>query len=250
MGAENGATVSSRVREDTCGVTQLDLAFDDGHLYLDRETARALFRLLGEVPELADDLADSRTRQTRFGQPDIRVHGGSTVPKLPFNPAAARADDHLRAVLVSWVRLVCEQRAVDYDGAASTAGMARWLQRNIVALAMTEGVEEALPEISAAVEAAVVVVCPPAEGGGVVDAELLARARAVRLNAAGIQKLASQLGGVFANLTARRLRTLREAGLVEPVPGPWSADWPELFLVGPVLDAHLALPARQRKRNN
>ncbi|MFD3703313.1 hypothetical protein ACFWUP_09220 [Nocardia sp. NPDC058658] len=247
MGAGDEVTVSPRVREDTCGVTQLDLAIDDQHLYLDREGARSLFLLLGNIPEIAEDLADARTRQTRFGTADVRVHGGSTVSKLPFNPAAARVDDHLHAVLVSWVRLVCEPRALVYDGTPGIAGMARWLQRNIVAVAMTEGVEAALPEISAAVDAAVMVICPPTESMAV-DAELLARAQAVRLNATGIHTLATQLGGAFVTLTTRRLRTLRAAGLVAPVPGPWALDWPELFVVGEVMAAHLALPARQRMR--
>ncbi len=249
MGAGDEVTVSPRVREDTCGVTPLDLAIDDQHLYLDRETARDLFRLLGSIPELADDLADSRTRQTRFGTADIRVRGGSAASKLPFNPAAARVEDHLRAVLVGWVRWVCEPRALVYDGAATIGGMAKWLQRNIVAVAMTEGVEGALPEISGAVDDAATVVCPPTQTASV-DIELLARARAVRLNVAGIGTLAAQLGADFANLTPRRIRTLREAGLVSPVPGPWAIDWPELFVVGEVLDAHVALPMRQRRSVN
>ncbi|MFD3596274.1 hypothetical protein ACFWU5_26440 [Nocardia sp. NPDC058640] len=89
-------------------------------------------------------------------------------------------------------------------------------------------------------------VCPPTETAQV-DVELLSRARAVRLNVSGIHTLATQLGAGFSNLTPRRIRTLREAGLVAPVPGPWAMDWPELFVVGEVLDAHVALPMRQRR---
>ncbi len=248
MGASGAETVSSRMREDSCGVTPLDRWADDAHLYLDRDTARELARTLGAIPDLAEDLSDARTRQTRFGAVDYRTRNGAREQRLPFNPAAARVEDELRAVLVSWVRLVCEQRAVEYSGVVSIAGMAEWLQRNIVAFAMTEGVEQAPGEIAAAVAAAESVVCPPAAMAAA-DAELVVKARSVRLNISGICKLAVQLGEGFQNLNARRLRTLREAGLIAPVPGPWAPDWPELFVVGQVLDAHRSFPTRQRAKN-
>ncbi|MFD6104805.1 hypothetical protein ACFWFQ_19295 [Nocardia salmonicida] len=248
MGTNDAVTASNRMREDSCGVTPLDRWADDNHLYLDREAARDLARMLGDIPDLAEDLADARTRQTRFGTVDYRTRNGAREQRLPFNPAAARAADHLQSVLVAWVRLVCEQRGVTYGGAASIGGMAEWLQRNIVALAMTEGVEAAPAEIAAAIEAAETVVCPPAEIAAA-DADLVLRARAVRLHAAAIGKLAEELGDGYHNLTARRVRTLRKAGLITPVPGPWAADWPELFVVGEVLDAHRALPARLRAKD-
>lgn len=248
MGTNDAVTASNRMREDSCGVTPLDRWADDNHLYLDREAARDLARMLGDIPDLAEDLSDARTRQTRFGAVDYRTRNGAREQRLPFNPAAARAADHLQSVLVAWVRLVCEQRGVTYGGAASISGMAEWLQRNIVALAMTEGVEAAPAEIAAAIEAAETVVCPPAEIAAA-DADLVLRARAVRLHAPAIGKLAEELGDGYRNLTARRVRTLRKAGLITPVPGPWAADWPELFVVGKVLDAHRALPARLRAKD-
>ncbi|MFD6392818.1 hypothetical protein [Nocardia sp. NPDC060259] len=248
MGTTDAGMASNRMLEDSCGVTPLDRWIDDTHLFLDRNAARDLARMLGDIPDLAEDLADARTRQTRFGAVDFRTRNGAREQRLPFNPAAARVEDELRAVLVSWVRLVCEQRDFAYDGATSIAGLAEWLQRNIIAFVMTEGVEDAPAEIGAAIEAAVSVVCPPAEASSV-DAALVLRARAVRLNASGIAKLATQLGDGYGNLNARRVRTLRAAGLIQPVPGPWSRDWPELFVVGEVLDAHRALPARQRAKD-
>ncbi|MFE6923642.1 hypothetical protein ACFVAV_21640 [Nocardia sp. NPDC057663] len=248
MGTSDAVPASNRMREDSCGVTPLDRWIDDSHLFLDRSAARDLARMLGDIPDLAEDLADARTRQTRFGAVDFRTRNGAREQRLPFNPAAARVEDELRAVLVSWVRLVCEQRDFAYDGASTIAGLAEWLQRNIVAFVMTEGVEGAPAEIGAAIEAAVAVVCPPADAS-TADAALVLRARAVRLNAAGIGKLAEQLGDGFRNLTARRVRTLREAGSIHPVPGPWSPEWPELFVVGEVLDAHRALPARKRAKD-
>lgn len=248
MAASDAGTASSRMREDSCGVTPLDRWSDDTHLYLDREAARDLARMLGDIPDLAQDLLDARTRQTRFGAVDYRTRNGSREQRLPFNSAAACVADHLHAVLVSWVRLVCEQRGHNYDGGASTADMAEWLQRNIVALAMTEGVDAAPAEIAAAVAAAVAVVCPPVESAAA-DVDLVVRARAVRLNAAGIGKLAQKLGEGYRNLTVRRVRTLRAAGLIRPVPGPWAPDWPELYVVGEVLDAHRTLPMRQRGKD-
>ncbi|MEV0294517.1 hypothetical protein [Nocardia sp. NPDC050710] len=218
-----------------------------GHLYLDRTELRALAELLREIPDLADDLTISRTRQSRTGaQGDFRMHRRPSEQPLPYNPAAARAADELHAVLVSWVRLVCEQRGIDYPGSPSTAGMARWLDRNLIALAMTEGVVQAPAEIRRVVQAAQWIVCPPS-APIVLDESELARARAHRLNASGIATLAKELGEEYRTLTVRRVQTLRDAGKIAPLPGPWAPDWPEQFLVGHVLDQHIAHPSRARR---
>lgn len=216
----------------------------DLHFSIDHAAKRELLRVLREVPDLAEDLLDTRTRQTRFGAVDFRTRSGAIEQRLPFNEAAVKVEGHLRTVLSTWTRLVCEERAIDYTGADTLSALAQWLERNIVALALTPGAECALDDIRTAVEAAAFVVCPPAQP--TVDAELVRRARAVRLNVTGIGELAGQLGAEYRNLTPRRVRTLREAGLIEPVPGPWAPDWPELFVVGEVLDAHLSMPSRRR----
>ncbi|MBL1072965.1 hypothetical protein JK358_00990 [Nocardia sp. 2] len=214
-------------------------------MYLDYEALRALGLMLREIPSLAEDLDDAVACRARLSGPNIRLHSRTSDQPLPFSTTAAAVRDHLHATLVSWVRLICEQRAIDYTGPTSTTGLARWLERNLLAFAMTEGVESAPDDIRAAVADAERIVCPPTERPEV-DTQALATARAARLNANGIATLAKQLGDPFQSVTARRVRTLRDAGKVRPVPGPWAPDWPELFVVGEVLDAHLAYPMRRR----
>jgi hypothetical protein len=215
------------------------------HMFIARHDLKVLRRVLREIPELATELGVAVTKQARLGEV-----GRSRKPRrpseqpLPYHVGASEIADQLHNALVGWVRLVCEQRAIAYDGPTSTPGVARWLERNLVALAMTEGAETALGEIQEAVRAAEWIVCPPAKPI-VIDEAQHDRARALRLNANGIATLAKELGEEYRHLTRRRVFVLKDAGLVEPVPGPWRADW-MLFLVGDVLDAHLQLPIRER----
>lgn len=218
------------------------------HLYLDRAELRALAELLREIPDLAEDLAVSLTRQSRLStRGDYRMNRRPSEQPLPYNPAASRAADELHAVLGSWVRLVCEQRGLDYTGSPSTPGLARWLDRNLIALAMTEGAEGAPEDIRTVVQAALWIVCPPA-APVVLDEGMVEQARRHRLNASGIASLAKELGEQYRGLTVRRIQTLRNAGRIAPQPGPWAPGWPELFTVGTVLDEHLAYPTRRRAR--
>ncbi|MEU8895478.1 hypothetical protein [Nocardia sp. NPDC048505] len=214
-------------------------------LFLDRTELRALAGLLREIPDLAEDLTISMTKQARTGV-RVRTRGRSTHQALPYDPAAAEAAAALHATLVSWVRLVCEQRDLEYSGSTTTAGLARWLDRNLVALAMTDGVQAAPAGIRAVVERAQRIVCPSREPI-VLDASTLERARAHRLNASGIAALAKELGDEYRTLTVRRVQTLRDAGRIAPLPGPWAPDWPEQFVVGRVLDEHRCHPTRRRR---
>lgn len=219
---------------------------EPNHLYLDRAALKDLSELLREIPGLTADLDDAVACRTRLTDPANRVSPRSNDQPLPFNPKAAAVRDHLHATLVAWVRLVCEQRAVDYSGNPSTAGLSRWLDRNLIALAMTEGVDAAPADLRSAVDAAARIICPPAVEI-VIDASQIEAARRVRLNISGIALLAKELGEPFNTVTPRRIQTLRDAGRLGSVPGPWSPDWPEQFIVGEVFDAHLAYPMRKRK---
>ncbi|MEV0356360.1 hypothetical protein AB0H71_09885 [Nocardia sp. NPDC050697] len=215
-------------------------------LFLTRTELRELAELLREIPELADDLVIARSKQAKLSsRTDFRMRRRPGEQPLPYDPAAATAADHLHAVLGGWVRLVCEQRALDYRGAPITADLARWLDRNLIALAMTDGVQGAPLEIGRAVRIATDVVCPPVATTEW-DEGMIERARAGRLNASGIATLAKELGAEYRTLTVRRVQTLRDAGRIAPVPGPWAPGWPEMFVVGAVLDQHLAHPVRQR----
>ncbi|WP_306363127.1 hypothetical protein [Nocardia sp. CC227C] len=216
------------------------------HLYLSHDAIRDLDRLLREIPDLAADLTDAFACRTRLNGPtEYRLQPRSATQPLPYNPAASKAADHLHATLVSWTRLICEQRGLPYTAGATTPALARWLHRNLIAFAMTEGVESAPTDIAAAVAAATRIVCPPARERPI-NTDQIAQARRARLNASGIATLAKELGEKYQSLTVRRVQTLRDAGRIDPVPGPWSPDLPELFVVGEVLDAHLTHPTRRR----
>ncbi|MFE3060580.1 hypothetical protein [Nocardia sp. NPDC059239] len=204
-----------------------------------------LRRLLRRVPALAADLHHTRTKQARLGS-----IGGSQSQKvfgqpLPYHVDAAKIADKLHAELVSWVRLVCEQRAIGYQGPTGTGGLALWLERHIYSLACTEGAEDCYPNLHAITKKADAIVCPPAFEVVVDDAKLM-HARAMALSASGIATLAQELGEEYRNLTRRRVFVLRDAEEIRPVPGPWRPDWPLLFPVGDVLDAHLRIPIRTR----
>ncbi|MFE4714803.1 hypothetical protein ACFRAM_28575, partial [Paenibacillus sp. NPDC056722] len=234
---------------------------------------------LSELPELALDLAETVTKQARLGEVgrSRQQHRPSEQP-LPFHVDAAAAAAELHNALVGWVRLVCEQRAVTYSQTVgepvawlplrwvpgefvgplrpnnapalqpqppTTGELARWLKRHIYALAVTEGAKECYPELHAIAKHAGRLVCPPAVDIVVDDAKI-ARARKLSLSASGIATLARELGEEYRNLTRRRVHVLKEAGEISPVPGPWRPDWPMLFPVGEVLDAHLLIPIRAR----
>lgn len=215
------------------------------HMFIPRHELKKLKEILEEIPAIALELPTTITKQARLGEVGRgRKPRRPSEQPLPFHIDAARVADELHNALVGWVRLMCEQRAIEYNGPTSTAGLARWLAHHIIALAMTEGSEAALDELGELKDRAAKMVCPPALV--VWDREKHARARAMYLNASGIVALAKELGEEYRHLTKRRVYFLKEAKRIHPVPGPWHPDWPLLFKVGDVLDAHLAVPIRER----
>lgn len=217
------------------------------HMYIQRHDLRLLRDTLAEIPALAVELGIAVTKQARLGEVGRgRKPRRPSEQPLPFRLDASEAAEQLHNCLVGWVRLVCEhRRMVDtYVGPTSTPGLARWLRRNLIALAMTPGSETALGEIRGIVQRIEWIVCPPARPVPLDEARV-ERARREWLNANGIATLARELGEEYRHLTRRRVFALKDAGLVKPVPGPWRPDW-MLFVVGEVLDAHLVLPIRER----
>lgn len=234
------------------------------HMFIDRHELRLIRTLLAEIPELATELGVAVIKQARLGEV-----GRSRKPRrpseqaMPYHLAAADIARQLHNCLGGWVRLVCEQRSVevpfDYlpqrsaqplpdpkgswpDRVPTTAELARWLDRNAVALAMTEGCETALDEIRDIVRAAESLVCPPSRPV-VIDEGQRTEARKALLNASGIATLAKELGEQYRHLTRRRVHVLHEKELIAPIPGPWLFL---MFRVGDVMDAHLLLPIRER----
>lgn len=238
--------------------------------YIDRNEQRRLSERLRKVPGLVPELDIAVMKQDRLGGNGRR--GGRQRPSeqpLPYSADASDVYDRLHSTLVSWARLVCEQRGRRYlpvrfthppefvgpllPGQSrmprgyidNTSGVSRWLDRHLIALAMTEGADRAYSEISDVVREAEVIACPPA-ARIVIDEGRVAQARRERLNAHGIGMLAKELGEEYRNLTERRVQTLHEAGKIREVPGPWLPGHPTLYVVGDVMDAHLLHPIRKR----
>jgi len=202
--------------------------------------------IAASIPSLLEDLAVAITRQDRMGS-GMRVRSGSDEQPLPVDMDAVAAADELHNELLGWVNLVREQRNLAYTGGNSTLEFARWLKRWMVALAMSEGAEDALTSIRRAVRDARRAVDRPTERTlPEPDAHKVAEADRMVLGVRGIATLAKEMGGKFAGLTMRRVRYLAgEANMVEPV---HVAGVEKLYRVGDVRRAHIALLEAQQQQ--
>jgi hypothetical protein len=91
--------------EDVCGRQIRDAAL------LCAGCAGLLERVLSEVPSLVEDLETTRARLSRTGGRSIGG-GHSSERPLPWSEHAAEASGLLRSTLVSWVRVVVDERGV------------------------------------------------------------------------------------------------------------------------------------------
>lgn len=247
----------------------------DDHLLIPRFVLTAMSETLRKIPDLAIDIEITATRQDRLGS---RQGGGGSprekVYPLPFDEAGAEAMWILHNVLTTWVRHVLEYRQMTFLPVGYThrhgefigplrpnerrvppgynvdtpACLAKWLDAHLISLAMTEGCEEAPHEIKDAyTQAFACTDRPPRERFAFITDEKLQRARKTRLNAAGIVSLAKELGGAVEGLNKKRFETLLAAGILTPAPGPWRPDYPTLYIVGEVFDAHEKYPSRKSR---
>lgn len=119
--------------------------------YLDREGQRKLVKSLREIPSLVEDLAVTICRRDRIARP--QPGGRTSVERvempLPINIDAVEAADALSACLLRWVQDVCEARQLPYPwrGSTNTLTLAAWLDRNVIALALTDGADNAPGQI-------------------------------------------------------------------------------------------------------
>lgn len=245
---------------------------DDDHLFVSRATLREIGELLSEIPGLLEDLEVSLLRQDRIGK--VSAGNKRTKPSefpIPFSVSASEAAETLHNVLVTWVRMICEQRDIEYWPSGYThlstfigplreqdrrmphgyvidadVVLVRWLVDHLMSLGMTEGAHEAREEISEAVTAVRWIICPPVRPRPQPTIERLASVRALELNANGIATLAQELVGYgsdeYRTLNRRRVKYLREARRIKPVFDFSTRARAQLkYHVGSVLDAHCAL---------
>jgi len=245
------------------------------YFYLPRFDQKALLDILRQIPSLAEDLAVTTCRLDRIGKGDMKIASSTDVQPLPFNLGASNAIDLLFNELAGWARHVCDSRGISYmptgfthdvnfvgplresenrlphDYQESVVGLARWLRRNIISLAMTEGADTAYVDISNVMDRCWATVDIPAENPVPVHEkdDVLERVRARMLHRAGIVQVAELLARQYpeyAGLTVNRVNALRKGGHI-------AADrcgvltQAEVFHMGDVLDAHLLVPTRARR---
>ncbi|MBW0294042.1 hypothetical protein ATN37_25610 [Rhodococcus sp. MH15] len=251
------------------------LSFGAGadHFYLDRIGQRQLVEILRSVPTLIAGLDVAVGKQEKFGSGGPRVGRVEQAQPLPFNPRVSDAATALHHELATWVRFVCEPRGIWYwpEGCThsarfigplreretrapvhfsppSTLELAEWLDRNVAALALTPGGEEALDAIRNVVVAGFATLRPPREEViPQLDEDAVNEARDYEMHRHAIAKAARGLGEDYAGLTAERVNTLRRA---KKIFGTRCivATRAELFRFGDVLDAHLEHKSRSRSK--
>ncbi|SLC64509.1 Uncharacterised protein [Mycobacteroides abscessus subsp. massiliense] len=157
--------------------------------------------------------------------------------QVPIHIGAHNAADLLHNCLGTWVRLVCEQRAIVWDKGNDIITLAKWLRVNMIALALTEGSEEAYEDIKAAIDECWRQIDIPADDDIVIDRGRVHEANRLVVTAGQVEKLANKMGAIGKGLNKRRVETLA-ARRKNPL-RPCAVDGDvKFFRLGDVLDAH------------
>lgn len=187
--------------------------------YITRDDQREIVRLLRTVPELVEELAITISRQDRIGSGGPQISSGSYRERpVFFNDFAAAVAEDLRGVLGGWVRHVLEHRGLAWEGDDSTLTLARWLNRNVVSVAMTEGSEELLDELRDALRRVWRAIdLAPERSAPYVEEERVEEARTradeLRVNPAQAEGLVEKLG--YPPLKAGTIRQWAKRGKIE-----------------------------------
>lgn len=213
--------------------------------YLDRKAQRDLRAKLDQVPSLVEDLAVTITRQARVApRNSMKLHRHKPESKVPFHIAAADAADDLHNTLVAWVRFTCENRQVHYTSREDTLTLARWLNRNIIGLALCKGSETAYEDIAYRIDEARRQVDLPEDAILDIDKSRMAHANLQIVTAGQIDKIAFKLGPLAEGLNKRRVETLDKGGRLKPCAIDGDTKF---YKLGEVLDAHHRHASRRRK---
>lgn len=208
---------------------------EDDTRFLSRRQWEPLRRTLASIPALVEDLAITLTRQDHVGRSDLgKPSKRRPESSLPMNENAADVATELRNCLAGWVRMVIEQRGIEWSGGDDIATLATWLRKNVVALAMTEGSAEAAGDIASHVDAARRIVDLP-EGDVVIDKARVEAANRQILTAGQIEKIARKLGELGTGLTKNRVHSMVRAGKLKATAKDGTTMF---FALGDVLDAH------------
>lgn len=214
--------------------------------YLSKSEQLKLRDELASIPRMIGELSITLTRQARVQRPGLSM---SRRPKpesqVPIHLGAHNAAEKLHNCLGTWVRLVCEQRAILWDKGNDIITLAKWLRINMTALALTEGGEEAYDDIKAAIDECWREIDIPADDDIVIDRGRVHEANRVIVTAGQVEKLANKMGAIGKGLNKRRVETLTRNQKLRPCAVDGDVKF---FRLGDVLDAHHRKESDQDKK--
>lgn len=131
--------------------------------FLTRDQMKALQRELRTIPGLVRELDTAITRQTAFGDfTDARPTDPDEAP-LEFNDHASDIATELHGAVRNAVLAVCtQQKQLTWPGEGRAPAYARWLDRHIIDIALTETARDIDRHIHAAVKRARAAIDRPA----------------------------------------------------------------------------------------
>lgn len=217
--------------------------------FLDKGSQHKLREELASIPRMIGELSVTLTRQARIQRPGLSM---SRRPKpesqVPIHIGAHNAADVLHNCLGTWVRLVCEQRAIVWDKGNDIITLAKWLRVNMIALALTEGSEEAYEDIKAAIDECWRQIDIPADDEVVIDRARVEAANRSVVTLSTIGSIASRLGPIGNGLNRDRLRLLAKRGDVRPCSEDEDSGT-KFYRLGDVLHAHHDRSSRKSRKS-
>lgn len=206
--------------------------------FLPKHLHEPLRQKLSGIPDLVEDLAVTITRQARVQKGGLgKPSRSKPESRLPFHIAAAEAADELQNCLATWVRAVCEERQVHYTDHDDVITLARWLRKNVVSLALTQGSEESYADIVERIDHCRHIIDLPPDDDVVIDRARVDSANKSVVTLATIGGIASRLGDLGQGLNRERLRLLAKRGDVSAVSTDPDTKT-KFYRLGDVLHAH------------
>lgn len=214
----------------------------DTEMFLSRAECQHLVDHLREIADLIEPLRLAISRQDRNGLSDTTTRR-APQSKPPLDLAAWSMAEDLHNLLGGWVRIICEQRGLPAPGVDRITAAARWLDRNVIAFAMTEGALDGYTAIVDSVRAIQERLNRPGDGQ-LTDEELAGANRQV-LTAYQIDRVLHLLGDRGEGLNRRRVEILARAGVLKPCDRDRDTG-KAFFRLGDILAAHQIHPRRER----
>lgn len=212
----------------------------DTDMFLSRDDCHKLVAALREIPDLLEPLALAIVRGDRQGL-DASTCRPAPQSKPPIDVAAQQMADDLHNLLTGWVRVVCDQRAMEVPEVGTIPAAAKWLDLNVIALAMTEGAGDAYRSITRAIAALQRRLDRP--GDGTLTEDEIAGANRQVLTAYQIDKVVHLLGERGVGLSRRRVEVLDKAGALHPCSRDKDTGT-RFYRLGDILAAHAIHPRR------